>query len=298
MIRKLALAGLALCMGVAIAWAQDRAAPAGEPWVAAQELLAQAFNGMQQDGFRGVARHALAIEKSLDEAAPLFPVSAAANGDIVVLTDGTTETLMALAPAPEDAGKRRTALENPYPLLGLLLGSLYVEVGRPDDALRVLDLGLSLSPLPGARLGRTVPGLISERGAALNALKRYGDSLANYEDGLKITSLSVIDQGRLHRGRGYALTELGRLDDAEAAYREALKLDPKDTRAQHELLYIAGLRAGRPATEGYLSTQPPASAEQDAPRPGAPPPAPEPPRNPIAFPVPAAWSHALGRFSL
>lgn len=60
-------------------------------------------------------------------------------------------------------------------------------------------------------------------------------------------------RAHLQRGRGFALTELGRLDEAEAAYNEALKIDPNDDRAKHELEYIAHLKAGGSPTEGGLA---------------------------------------------
>jgi len=132
----------------------------------------------------------------------------------------------------------------------------------------VLDLGLTLSPYPSERLGANVPLLIGERGAALNALKRFPDALSDYEDGLTIKNLPALVQARFDRGRGFALTEMGRLDDAGAAFRDALKLDSNDVRSQHELAYIANLRAGRVPVPGTVSTRPPSTPDTPGVTPG------------------------------
>ena len=122
-----------------------------------------------------------------------------------------------------------------------------------------MTLLVALSVWPEMQLGATVPFLISEKGAALNNLKRFDEAVADYDLGLTITGLPADERARLQRGRGYALTEMRRLDDAEAAYQAALRLEPGDTRSLNELKYIAGLRAGQPAAPGGLSTQPPAA---------------------------------------
>jgi tetratricopeptide (TPR) repeat protein len=93
-----------------------------------------------------------------------------------------------------------------------------------------------------------VPQII-ERGAALMALRRWPEVLANEDKGLKAPELGGPEKARLLRGRGYALTELNRLEEAQAAYQESLKLDPDSELAKHELTYIAGLMAGKPKTE-------------------------------------------------
>jgi len=112
---------------------------------------------------------------------------------------------------------------------------------------------MKLSEMPGLRLGQNLPYVISERGAALNSLKRWDDALADYDDGLKIAGMKDADRARLYRGRGFALTELGRLDDAEAAYNDSLKLAPGNAGALNELKYIASLRAGGPKTPTTLT---------------------------------------------
>jgi hypothetical protein len=78
---------------------------------------------------------------------------------------------------------------------------------------------------------------------------------------LKIDDLDDAMRAHVLRGRGYALTELNRLDEAEQAYNDSLKYEPGNTRAQSELRYIAGLRAGAPpvASSGLAPLQRPPS---------------------------------------
>jgi tetratricopeptide (TPR) repeat protein len=98
-----------------------------------------------------------------------------------------------------------------------------------------------------------LPALLGERDAALAALHRPADALADSDEGLRLPQLTDSHRARFLRGRGFALTELNRLDEAEAAYNDSLKIDPNNPIALRELQYIAGLRAGRPRTATELS---------------------------------------------
>jgi tetratricopeptide (TPR) repeat protein len=234
------------------------AAPA-LPWEGPQAALQATEADIRTGGVRAVAPHRDALEAALAGAGQSWKVTASDDGQTgYVLADGPSETLFVLAGAAVAANKgaakpgKTVAVINPYPRISFYLGSYYNEVGDPADALRVLDAGLALPTAMGARLGQTRPMMVSERGAALIGLKRWDDALADYDDGLKLEGIHDADRARFQRGRGFALTELGRLDDAEAAYRDSLKFDPGNVRAEGELHYIAGLRAGRPATPGVL----------------------------------------------
>jgi tetratricopeptide (TPR) repeat protein len=172
------------------------------------------------------------------------------------LTDGVGEALVAMSMAAEiDQNQKTTqavAVQNPYPEISLYLGSYYNEVNQPADALRILDIGLSLSAVSGLDLGEHRADLIAERGAALSGLQRWSDMLTDYDDGLKIDDLDRLMRARMDRGRGYALTELGRLDEAESAYNESLKNEPDNAHALSELSYIARLRTGASPTANTL----------------------------------------------
>jgi tetratricopeptide (TPR) repeat protein len=228
-------------------------------------LLEQVQASLSKGGLRAITpQQAQAMEQSLAAASACFPSLTNADGSVTMLADGAAETLLASG-SMVDRKVSSTVVLNPFPRLALFLGSYYNEIGNPQDALRILDKGLSLSPFPESRLGANIHWLISEKGAAFNALKRFDEGLKSYEEGLQIASLAATDQARMHRGRGFSLTELGRLEEAENAYRESLKLAPGNTTALHELAYLARLRNGADKTGGYLTTQAPASADKDVP---------------------------------
>jgi tetratricopeptide (TPR) repeat protein len=161
---------------------------------------------------------------------------------------------MARATASQDkrpgvAGREVVAVINPYPRIALYLGTYYNEIGQSTDALRVLEAGLALPTVADQGMGEFRPHLISERGAALTALKRWPEALAAYDMGAEMTGLEGRLRGRMLRGRGFALTEMGRLDEAEKSYRDSLAVDPNNATATAELKYIAKLRAGGPTQQ-------------------------------------------------
>lgn len=246
-------------------------APAGaatQPWLADQTLLQKTIDAIHSGGVLAVEPISSDIEQALTNAKTTWEDG---HGNAYVLTDGETEVIVGMGlAATENSLKSQhvIAVNNPYPPLALYLGSYYNETQHPEDALRVLDKGLALSAVAGMDLGDHRPVLLSERGAALIALKRWPDALADYDEGLKIEDLKPTDAARLQRGRGFALTELGRLDEAEAAYKESLKLVPDNDVAAHELAYIARLRAGAAPTASALKLVQP-QAPQNAPSPGS-----------------------------
>lgn len=219
------------------------------PWFDDQKLLEQTEADVQSGGIMAVERHRVDLEHALANAKHSIEMAHDAG---FYLTTGPADTIAAMLEASK-AGKSASAVANPYELIALYLGSYYDETGRAEEALRVLDAGLTISPLSIRR-----PALVSERGAALNALKRFDESLANYDEGLKASNLDSDMKARFERGRGYALTELGRLDEAEAAYRDSLNDAPGNATAENELKYIARLKAGaKPAPGGLAPLQQP-----------------------------------------
>ena len=245
------------------------AAPAGaQDFTVCQSsapLLGQVRTSLAKGGLAALTPEQMqAMEQAVTGAGTCFPSFTGPDNSVTMLADGPAETLLA---AGSLAGKKvkGTVQFNPFPQLALVLGSYANETGKPQDALQMLDKGLSLSPFPDARLGASLHLLVSEKGAALNDLKRFDEALKVYEDGLNIKNLADGDRARLQRGRGFALTELGRLDEAEEAYKQALALVPDDTRSQHELAYIARVRSGGVKTAPYLTTRPPPSVHQDVP---------------------------------
>jgi len=252
-----ALTGTA-CMTPA-AMQRTSTAPVGDtaaeqPWVKAQNVVRATGNDLSRGGLQAVRPHVAELEQALSDGKPLFGMNASNPG--IVFSDGPTESLGLLLIAGS-MGRQVSAIANPYPAASFFLGSYYNEVGRFADALRVLDQGLVLTAMPGSDLGETAPLILGERGAALNALKRYQASLDNFDRALKIKALKDDQRALMQRGRGFALTELGRLDEAEQAYRDSLKSEPNNPRAQNELTYIQRLRAGGPMAPSQLFTRMP-----------------------------------------
>jgi len=236
---------------------------AQHPWERAQAVVRATNEAASKGGIGAIRTHVPDLENVLAGANQAFSVASASTNPAYVLTDGQTETIAALLFASAGVGGRApgtqvVAIENPYPLASFFLGTYYNEIGRPGDALRALDAGLALpTAIPGADSGETRPMMLSERGIALAALKRWEDSLASYNRGLAIERLDNVQRAVLLRGRGFALIELGRLDDAERAYRESLMVEPNNPRALQELTYIMRLKAGGPRTAPEIMTRMP-----------------------------------------
>jgi tetratricopeptide (TPR) repeat protein len=240
------------------------AQPAQHPWERAQAVVRATNADASKGGIQAIRPHVADLEDVLATAGQVFRVASVSTNPIYVLTDGQAETVAALLLAqarPAARGTQVVAIENPYPLASFFLGTYYNEIGRHQDALRALDAGLALpTPIPGADTGQTRPIMLSERGIALAALKRWPESLSSYNRGLAMNGLAPAQRAILLRGRGFALIELGRLDDAEQAYRESLMIEPNNPRALQELTYIARLRAGGPmAPTGIFTRMPPPS---------------------------------------
>lgn len=231
------------------------AQPSAHPWEAAAGLLNATQTDVKASGIQGIRAHLADLEAAL-AAGEKLPPDGVIEGQIrYVLADGPAPTLAALTAAANAKipGVTETrAVRSPYPAIAFFIGTYYDEIGRFDDALKTLDAGLALDAWKGEVFGDFRAILVSERGAALTGLKRWPDSLANYEDGLKIPDLPNPYKARMDRGRGFALVELGRLDEGQAAYEESLKFEPGNPVATRELQYIARVRAGAPRTAVQL----------------------------------------------
>ncbi len=234
------------------------------PWDKAKVVIDATEADAKTKGFQGLQPHIADMEAVLASANEAYRATVPASGPVYVLVDGQQETLAALVVA---AGNKKgpardtRAVENPYIRASFYLGTYYNEIGKPLDALRVLDAGLALpQPAAGMAVGDHLPVIISERGGALVKLKRLADALADYDMGLKLVGLQDRPRALLLRDKGFALTEMGRLDDAEKSYRDSLAVDPNNPTAARELAYIAKLRAGGAPTGAQL--QAPANQKQ------------------------------------
>lgn len=233
-----------LCLTVMPAFAADPA------YMRADAVVRETNADVQKSGVSAIAAHLADMEKALADGASDFTPSAPTG---VVLVDGPMETVLAMADA---AGKGRSvsAIQNPYPLLGFMLAFYYNDIGKPQDALRVIAITLQREPMPGNHVGARMASLFTEQATAFDNLKRWSDALAAGDAGVK-ASQNDKDKSRSQRARGFALVELGRLDDAEAAYNESLKLEPGNPLAQRELAYIAQLRSGGPKASTEMTTK-------------------------------------------
>lgn len=207
-----------------------------------QAIVIKAGADFQRERYAGLEPHLAELKDVLAHAPTAFP-AVEYRGDMVILRsegqDFLAQTILVLAQASM-ANKSLSVSRgfNTYPMASLLLGAYADEKGRFADGIALLDKGLALQP--------DNPGLMSEKGFALNKLNRPRDALAMYEAGLKVSLLTEPSRARMLRGKGYALIELHRLDEAEKAYQAALKLEPGNALTQGELKYIAQQRqAGR-----------------------------------------------------
>ena len=105
------------------------------------------------------------------------------------------------------------------------------------DALEAVAAGLQLEP--------DHPTLLCERGLALSQLGRYDAARDAYREALlarEWTPPSVL--ARALRGEAVALIDLNQLEEAEERLNMSLRLDPSNSTAQNELIYIEYLRQG------------------------------------------------------
>jgi tetratricopeptide (TPR) repeat protein len=250
---------------VAAATLLASAAAADQPaaWTNAAALAERVWSDVQGNGILAVGRHAENLEAALVEGRQVGPQ--VVDGDTTyVLTDGGGEALVAMLAAANNDGDDASqgvsvvAIDNPYPLMALVLGSYYVESRQPEEGIRVLELGLAIIDASSfGGLSETRPALLTERGMALTSLNRFEEALASFDEGLGMEGLEPASEAHLLRGRGFALIELDRLDEAEEAYLASLQLEPGNETAIGELAYIAGLKGGaKPTAPDLVPLQP------------------------------------------
>ena len=196
-------------------------------------------------GIAAIKDHEAALRQVLAEMPDPFVRERVQGASVTCRGDSMADCVArAAAKLPAGGLGKLICMGNPFPAAAFYLGSYDNEIGKPDDALVVLDRGLVAGP--NATL------LIAERNAALIALHRWDDVLAGAARGLAIANLSPRDRALMLRNKGFALTELKRLDEAQQAYQDSLALVPDNALAKNELRYIAGLKAGATPTHGSM----------------------------------------------
>jgi protein O-GlcNAc transferase len=100
-----------------------------------------------------------------------------------------------------------------------LLGTLYAQQDRYDEAAQLMGLSLRINPQQ--------PAVLNNRGILLSLLKRYDEALISVEAAIALRG----DFAEAHYNRGNALQELGRYDEAVASFDRAVALQPNYTDA-------------------------------------------------------------------
>src|ERR1700761_8586475 len=153
------------------------AAAAGDtpPWVADGALDRATMADVGARGILAVKDHRADLEAALARGQGAIDAAAANPTMRFVLVDGLAQTVAGMALAAHDK-VNGTAVANPYPRIGLMLGSYYDEIGDFEDAVRVLDLAIKYDVVAGLA-GQAMPVLKGERANALLTLKRSGEAL-------------------------------------------------------------------------------------------------------------------------
>jgi tetratricopeptide (TPR) repeat protein len=210
-----------------------------------EDAVLSAVADVGKSGILAVKDHEAALRQVLADMPQPFERRQTVDGVLIYRGDSMADCIgFATTLTRPDDRHEFDCKGNPFASAGFYLGSYYNEIGQPDQALPVLELGLIAGP--------NATALLVERNAAFNAENRFADTLAGADRGLAIPNLSAMDRARFLRNRGYALTGLKRLDEAEQAYNDSLKYDPANPLAPNELKYIAQLRAGGPSTPGVI----------------------------------------------
>jgi tetratricopeptide (TPR) repeat protein len=224
------------------------AAP-NQPWVKDEALLEAAIASVHKGGLKAIGPHVPDLEAALVGARHSFELAAAGDDKSTYrLTDTPTEAMQALmSNAAEKSAKQILTAPNPYPGIGFFLGGYYDQIGKPEQALRVMDIALTL---PGTETNSHRVDLLVERGLALTALNRREDALAAFDAALEIESVAPGLRAYIYRGQGHVLDDMGRSSEGKAAYDEALKLTANDENAKRDLDMIERLHDGGPKPPG------------------------------------------------
>ena len=147
-----------------------------------------------------------------------------------------------LAYAMEGATQKRdtVVLGGGWSSLLFLKGYALIDLGRSDEARLYLERAVAMSPMHAHYL--------SELGEWYKVHKDWAQAYTYFERAYGNAAVSpeaeiVTEKSRARRGMGYTLVEQGKLKEAEKAYRDCLKINPQDTAAQAELVYIRDLKA-------------------------------------------------------
>ncbi|MCB8875935.1 tetratricopeptide repeat protein [Acidisoma silvae] len=152
----------------------------------------------------------------LDAAVPRYRRSLA-------LAPDQPDALQNLAGALNDLGRpaealalldRALALRPLYPIAHFTRGNALWALGRPDDAIAAYGVALTQKP--------DFAAVFEARSLVLSGEGRFGDTLADAEAALRLAPRDPY----AHNARGNALRALGRLEEAISSYSRAIALAP------------------------------------------------------------------------
>ena len=180
--------------------ARPSVSPSSFPWTKDLALLDTLKSDVHSGGMAAVAAHVDELEQALKNPQLTFTSKSGGKTTVYFLADGAGESMAAMAAVKPAEGMSIVTMDNPYPKLSLYLALYYNSTGKSDQALRMADAGMKLSPLADFHLGATVPALTVARGAALDHLGRWQDEIDNADAGLKLAGEGGAARALLYWG--------------------------------------------------------------------------------------------------
>jgi tetratricopeptide (TPR) repeat protein len=157
---------------------------------------------------------------------------------MVFSASNMTQTLM-YSVLPATQKKNGIVVDGAWSLAHFLKGFALVDLKRSDEALAQFDRAIALSPMNSQYLG--------ERGEYYKSRKQWDKAYADFKSAADFSTFSdeadrTSAKGRGLRGMAFVMIEKGELKQAQKLLKEALKLNPNDAGARHELDYLKSLK--------------------------------------------------------
>ena len=137
----------------------------------------------------------------------------------------------------EDKQQLLLWLPSAYPRACFYLAYILVDKRDLDGAMQWLKKGQSMEP------GN--PNILLEMGVVFAHMKRPQGSFNCYQEAFDLPNLPNPKRAAVLRGMGIQLMDLNRLDEAEERLMESLELEPDNSAAKQELLYLSNLRTSK-----------------------------------------------------
>lgn len=198
---------------------------------AVQDAL-MAFSGGRYDQLHNAAP---SLRQVMARAPTSYPQTVTVDGYLVIRDEEADFDRLAKAAIARGIRPNSIVMAfDTYPWAAYLLAQDDNENGRFDEAISLLDRGLSWRP--------QLAMLWAEKGYALTQTHRNAEAVAAYQRGFAQPGLRDTTRVKLLKGEGNALVGMQRWADAERAYREAQQLAPNDQRVRDQLKLIAEQR--------------------------------------------------------